>query len=269
MKNILYIIIFQIFTLSLSLSAVSAQEIPDPPDPPRLVNDFASVLTPNDASSLEAELTDFDRRTSTQIAIVTVTSLNGYDIADYAFRLGEKWGIGRKNSNNGVLIVFKPKTDREQGRVFVAVGYGLEGVIPDAIVNRLIVNNEMLPRFRENDIYGGLMQACKVIMSLASKEFTAQEYEEQANANDLDREFVPVILLMLVLFVLYYVRFSMRSRNHTISTRKGGVSPPWYSSSNDSWGGFSSGGGSFGGGGSSFGGFGGGSFGGGGSGGSW
>jgi len=270
-------IISVFFTLIFS---TYSQDIPDKPDPPRLVNDFANVLSQDEYTSLENELESYARSTTTQIVVVTVPSLNGYDISDYAFRLGEKWGVGQKGSNNGVVIIFKPKTDRESGKVFVAVGYGLEGVIPDAVANRLIVNNEMLPRFRENDTYGGLLAGCKVIMSLASKEFTAKEYQEKTESGAGD------IIALIIILVIIMVIFSLaagKNKNYTISSDKSSL-PLWMllsmlnsGKSDSKWDDFNSGKGSFGGGGFSgggfsgggFGGFGGGSFGGGGAGGSW
>ncbi|MDO8930082.1 MAG: TPM domain-containing protein, partial [Bacteroidota bacterium] len=114
--------------LSLFLFSVFAQDIPERPNPPRLVNDLANVLSDQEEQQLESELVQFDRSTSTQITIVTVPSLNGYEKADFTFRLGEKWGVGRKDKNNGIVIVFKPKIGNERGEVFVAVGYGLEGI---------------------------------------------------------------------------------------------------------------------------------------------
>jgi len=274
MKKILYLAIILLLVLP-----VIAQDIPAPPNPPRLVNDFANVLTPAQAEQLETELIAYARSTTTQIVVVTIPSLNGYDISDYAFKLGEKWGVGQKGSNNGVTIVFKPKTEREAGRVFVAVGYGLEGVIPDAVANRLIVNNEMIPHFRENDIYGGLSAGCKVIMSLASQEFTAQEYQDRTENHN-----IPVAtILFLILFFIILIITNNNKHNYTMDTKKKGLLYWLLFSSltsgsgsrrSDSWGDFSSGGGIFGGGsdfgsGGGFGGFGGGSFGGGGAGGSW
>jgi uncharacterized protein len=257
---------------------VCSQDIPEKPDPPRLVNDFAGVLTESECSSLETELENYARRTTTQIVIVAVPSLGGYDIADYAFRLGEKWGVGQKGSNNGVVIIYKPKTAEESGRVFVAVGYGLEGVIPDAVANRLIVNNEMLPHFREGDTYGGLLAGCKIIMSLASKEFTAKEYEEKIESGMSD--LAALVLIMALIFAIFFFASAARNRNYTMSADKSAL--PWWiiasmmnqgGKSDGKWDDFNRGGGSFGGSSSGsfggFGGFGGGSFGGGGAGGSW
>ena len=275
MKNFLYLILIVLFA-----GQTFAQNIPDPPNPPRLVNDFANVLTPEQVNQLESELTAYAQSTTTQIVIVTVSSLDGYDIADYSFRLGEKWGIGQRGKDNGVVIVFRPKTERESGRVFIAVGYGLEGIIPDAIANR-IINNEMIPRFREEDIFGGLSQGVQVIMSLASKEFTAQEYIEKTS-DETDKWIVGFLMFIAFLIIMGITRG--RNRNFTMGNAGSGL-PFWILLSmlgnsggrnNRNWddftrgsggfGGFGGGGGGFGGG---FGGFGGGSFGGGGAGGSW
>jgi uncharacterized protein len=244
-----------------------AQDIPEKTD--RLVNDFAQVLSTGEESRLEAELDEFDRRTSTQILIVTVPTLDGYDAGDYAFRLGEKWGVGQKGKDNGIVVLFKPKTADSRGQVFVAVGYGLEGIIPDAVANRDIVNNEMIPRFKRNDIYGGLQNGVKVIMALASKEYTAEEYHQKAGGKSAGSG---VGVLVFILFAYFIIAvFRGRRRYYT-----GGSSLPFWllmggmmnsGSRHGSWGNFSGGSGNFGGGG--FGGFGGGSFGGGGAGGSW
>lgn len=270
MKKLPYILLAVWFAVQ-----TQAQDIPNPPNPPRLVNDFANVLTNEQVNRLEFDLDTFARSTATQIVVVTVPSLGGYDIADYSFRLGEKWGAGQKGKNNGVVIVFKPKTGREPGRAFVAVGYGLEGVIPDAIANR-IVDREMIPHFKDGDIYGGLLQGCKVIMSLAGKEFTAQEYEEKT-AEDAGGLIAAFVLFIIVIIVISIATKS-HNQNFTMGDSKGSL-PFWILMSmlgssgrgnSREWDSFTRGNGGFGGsGGGGFGGFGGGSFGGGGAGGSW
>ena len=82
-----------------------AQRIPPPPNPPRLVNDLAGLMQPAEADALERKLVAYDDSTSSQIAVVTVNSLDGDDIADYAQQLYESWGIGRKGKNNGILVL--------------------------------------------------------------------------------------------------------------------------------------------------------------------
>ncbi len=264
-KRIIFLV-----ALFVSLGAF-AQDIPDKPNPPRLVNDFANVLSDREENQLEMDLDDFARRTSTQIVIVTVPTLDGYDVSDYSFRLGEKWGIGQKGKDNGVVVLFKPKTAGERGQVFVAVGYGLEGVIPDAIANRDIVEHEMIPRFKQNDIFGGLNSGVQVIKALAIGEFSAQEYHEKATSRGGGGA-----VIIVILFAVIFVSGIFRSRRRSYYT-SGRSLPFWLlmggmmgsgHSHGGSWGNFSSGGGSFGGGGG-FGGFGGGGFGGGGAGGSW
>ena len=266
----------QIFlTLLLSVIILSgfAQDIPERPSPPRLVNDLANVLTDQEKQQLESELVQFNDQTSTQICIVTLPSLNGMEISDLSFKIGEKWGVGQKGKNNGIMVVFKPKIGNEKGAVFVAPGYGLEGIIPDAIANR-IVNQEMIPRFSKNDIYGGLSAGTKVIMGLASQEFTAADYQKKASEKKSGKDggggFIFVILIFIVLFSIF-----RGGRGGGYSSR--GSLPFWLamgllggSRGGGSFGGFSGGSGGFGGGGGGgFGGFGGGSFGGGGAGGSW
>ena len=264
MKHLLLSVFLVIFAFSCF-----AQDIPERPNPPRLVNDLANVLSDQEEQQMESELVEFDRSTTTQITIVTVPSLEGNEISDFAFKLGEKWGVGSKAKNNGIVIVFKPIVGNEKGAVFVAVGYGLEGIIPDAVANRKVVDNEMIPRFKQDDIYGGLQAGTKVLMSLASQEYTAQAYAQKTG--DKKKEggggFFVVMIIIIVLISLFR---GGKGRNYN----SGGSLPFWLAlgllgGSNrggGSFGGFSGGGG---GGGGGFGGFGGGGFGGGGAGGSW
>jgi uncharacterized protein len=268
-KRILYLLTLLFLFSTVSVGRVFSQNIPERPVPPRLVNDLAGMLKTEDVNALEQKLVIFNDSTSTQIAIVIVPSLGGYDKADYAQQLAEKWGIGQKGLNNGVLILVKPKTADSNGQVQIAPGYGLEGIIPD-ITCAEIVDREILPAFRNGDYYGGLNNASNTLMSLARREFSAAEYGQRAKKGTTKG--VPFGLLIFIVFIIIMMigRNSGGSNNKHIST--GGL-PFWMllgmmnsgRGSSGSWGGFS--GGSSGGGG--FGGFGGGSFGGGGAGGSW
>jgi uncharacterized protein len=131
---------FVVFLLTTFLFfAASAQEFPERPVPPRLVNDFAGMLSSQEADALERKLVAFADSTSTQIAIVTVRDLSGYDKADYAQRLAEKWGIGQKGLDNGVLILLKPKTSESSRGCIYRSGYGLEGIIPISYVARSLI----------------------------------------------------------------------------------------------------------------------------------
>lgn len=254
-----------------NICKVTAQGIPDKPSPPRLVNDFAGMLTTREINLLESKLVAFSDTTSTQIVIVTVSDLGGYDVADYAHRLAEKWGIGQQGLDNGVLILVKPKTTVSPvGEVFIAPGYGLEGVIPDIVCGE-IIDYEILPEFRADNYYDGLDKATDVIMSLAVREFTADEYSKGMRSNVSD--VIPFVIFIIVLVTILFIRTKGGSNQRHISNK--GL-PVWMllammnsgsKRHSGSWGGFSGGGGSSSGGG--FGGFGGGSFGGGGAGGRW
>ncbi|WP_346856533.1 TPM domain-containing protein [uncultured Draconibacterium sp.] len=263
MKNIITILI-----ALLGFTTVSLAQIPDRPTPQRLVNDFAHVLSKDQVNQIENSLTDFARKTSTQFVIVTVPDLQGYDKADFAYQIGEKWGVGQKGKDNGLVVLLKPKTNNSRGEIFIATGYGLEGVLPDAILNGAVVDNEMIPRFKQNDYFGGLAAGLNVMMDIAGGEYTAENYKEKVSSGRSGG-----IPFLIILFVVIFSLFG-RSRSRRMYS-PGRSLPFWLAMgmmsgggrSSGSFGNFSSGSGGFGGGG--FGGFGGGSFGGGGAGGSW
>lgn len=266
-KNICSLILIGIFSI-FSLNSLIAQSIPVRPNPPRLVNDFALMLNSQEINALERKLVAFNDSTTTQIAIVTVPTLDGTDISDYAQKLAEKWGIGQKGLNNGVLILVKPKTSDSKGFVKIAQGYGLEGALPDITCGE-IVDYEILPAFRNGDIYGGLSNATNIIMSLVRGEFTAADYGKKGKKSE--GKGIPIVPVLIGIFILISIisRGSGGKNNKNISS--GGL-PFWLlmgmmgsgRGHGGSWGGFSGGSG-----GGGFGGFGGGSFGGGGASGSW
>jgi uncharacterized protein len=253
-----------IFTSLLALQAFS---IPQKRNPPRLVNDYTGMLNGEDFATLEQKLVAFNDSTSTQIAIVIVSDFEGYDKATYAYMIGENWGVGQKGKNNGVILLVKPKTLEARGEVFIAPGYGLEGALPDAVCKR-IIENEIIPRFKQRDYFGGIDAAVTIIMSLTRGEYTADNYMKKSQKK-MSKNGVSFIVI-LILFIIFFIIPGSRSnrKNHTISS--GSSIPFWLlmsglgssGRSSGGWGDFSSGGGSFGG-------FGGGSFGGGGAGGSW
>ena len=269
-KTIKHIVL--VFLSVLTLSA-TAQEFPERSNPPKIVNDYANFLSSAEKQSLENKLVQFNRETSTQIALAIVPSLQGYDKASYAYELGEQWGVGQKGKNNGILILVKPKKQNSKGEVFIATGYGVEGAVPDAIAKR-IVENEIIPYFKQGMYYKGLDEATDRIIELTKGEYTADEYRQATSGSAGSA--IPVIIIFLIVIIFSIAGRARRARHYSV----GHNVPFWIAlgimSSNRSHGGsfgnFSSGGGSFGGfggGGGGFGGFGGGSFGGGGAGGSW
>ncbi len=253
-KQLFLSLLFVIIT-----TASFGQKFPKKPSPPKLVNDLANMLSSADRDALERKLANFDDTTSTQISIVTITSIGPYDVSSYAFELGEKWGIGQKGKDNGVLILIA----KEERKMWIATGYGVEQFIPDYIAKR-IVERTLKPHFRSGDYYGGLDDATNIMMSLVSGQFIAEPESE-----GFPIEFLLFCLLLLFVIIMLSRRGGGKNGGNHDRTRT--LGNPYRSGS--TWGHFTGGsgnfGGSIGGGGGGFGGFGGGSFGGGGAGGGW
>lgn len=258
MKKLIIILITVI-----SFVSILHAEIPERPNPPKLVNDFANVLNENERNQLEEALVQFARETSTQIVVVAVADLEDYDPGDYAVRLGEKWGVGQKANDNGIVILLKPKKGNSKGQVFIATGYGLEGVLPDAVVNGPIIDNEMIPYFKQNDYFGGLVSGIKVMMEISRDEYTAEQYQQNVKASGGSP-----IPFFIIIFVLIVSVFGRGRRRRMYSP---GKSLPFWLAMGMMSGGHRTGGSfsNFSSGSGGFGGFGGGGFGGGGAGGSW
>lgn len=258
---------FLIYIILYITPGVSAQDIPEPMVPYRLVNDFAGIFSSVENEALEQKLLAYNDSTSTQIYVVTVSDLGGYPASDYSFRLGEQWGIGQKSKNNGAVILIKPKVDNSRGQAFIAPGYGLEARINDAYAGR-IVRNVMIPYFAENDYFGGVNAAIDVIIERLSGEFTSDETDEEG---------VPVfaiIIIIIGIIILIAVFFGGGDQHIDGDGHRNSSGPIFFPpviGGGRRGGGFGGlGGGGFGGGGfGGFGGGGGGSFGGGGAGGSW
>lgn len=246
---------------ALRPAATNAQ-MPSPMSPPRLVNDFAKLMSATDAQALEDSLVRFDRRTSTQVTVITISDLDGYDIAEYAQEIGEKWGVGRKGKDNGVVILVKPKTADGRGRAFIGTGYGVEGALPDVTCTR-IVNEVMIPHFKDGDYSGGITAGAVAVMRAVDGEFEGEDDDED-DTGAMIALFMGVIFIGLIVFILMVSDGGGGSNGNGHVTRSSGAE--WLMAGSLLSSGRSSGGGWSGGG---FGGFGGGSFGGGGGGGSW
>lgn len=265
MKKILLLIILFI---SVFAKAQIENAVPAAPVPPRLVNDFTGhFLTHEQVQALEDKLVAYDDSTSNQVAIVIVDDLKGYSRDEYAIALGRKWGVGgQKQFSNGVVILVNTGEKGGQRGVFIATGYGLEGAVTDLIADQ-IVQNSLLPNFREGNNYRGLDAATTDIMQAAAGRYTAPDgYHEGSSGGS-------ILGLLFAAFVIFIII--------VIVSRKGGGGGGYVSRRGyrDDWngpiilpGGWPRGGGGggwSGGGGGGFGGFGGGGFGGGGAGGSW
>ncbi|MDP4270379.1 MAG: TPM domain-containing protein [Bacteroidota bacterium] len=262
--------IFLMMLVGVFAITIQAQ-IPAKPNPPRLVNDLAGIFSDEQRQELEQSLVAFNDSTSNEIVIVTVNDLGGYDKMTFAQQIGSKWGVGKAKRNNGIVILLKPKNET-RGEAFIATGYGLEGALPDAICKR-IVENEMIPYFRRNDYFGGVVSALRVIMPVAQGEYKYKTESPKKGGGSG----IGLVVIIFVIIVIVLIKRGNRG-NDDFTGRGGGSSGPdlWTMiflagmanrNHNGSWGNFSGGGNNDSGG--DFGGFGGGDFGGGGAGGSW
>jgi uncharacterized protein len=246
----------------------TAQNIPQKPNPPRLVNDLAGVLSPDEEQRLEQQLVAYDDSTSNQVAIVLVNTLDDYPIEEYALKLFRNWGIGNKKTNNGVLILAAIK-DR---KVRIEVGYGLEGAIPD-ITSGHIIQQDIAPNFKAEDYYQGLSKAANDIIKAAAGEYKAPaDYAKRKARGGRGFPFGAIVFI-IIMVVLFAGRNNRGGGGGFMSRRGSGWLGPFILGNmmgrgSGGWGG-GGGGGWSGGGGGGFGGFGGGSSGGGGASGSW
>lgn len=252
--------------LWIFVSSLMAQ-VPEKPNPPRLVNDLAGIFTPQQRQVLEDSLAMFSRKTSNQIVIVTLPTLDGMDPNQMATEIGQSWGVGGKKFDNGLVMLIKPK-NQTKGEVYIAPGYGLEGALPDITCSE-IIQDQMLPYFRKNNYYGGVVNALNVILPVAAKEYTYDQYKSKQSDGDVVGAIVFVIILVVVIIVI-----ARNNKNKGGGGNSGGGggfrrNPGAGIIFLGGLGGMSRGGGFGGGGSGGFGGFGGGGFGGGGAGGSW
>jgi len=255
MNNLRYITFFLFLAV---FGHAFADDLPDRPNPPRLVNDMANIFSPEQSATLEQKLTAYNDSTSTQIAVVTISDLKGYDVSDFAQRLGQKWGVGQEKNNNGVIILIKPKTADSKGEVWISTGYGMEEKIPDITAHR-IIDQVMIPEFQQGNMYSGIDKAVDVIIGICSGTYQAGSLGKKENG-DAFAIIVPIILLILILSSFRRNKYHHFGSGSSSSGSGTVFFPGSFGGGRSSGGGFSSGG---------FGGFGGGSFGGGGAGGSW
>ena len=245
MKRSLWILV----VFLLQFLDLSSQDLLPKPNPPRQVVDVAGVLSENEIGELERLLDEYDKSTSNQIEIVTIPTLDGYPIDEYANKLYRSWGIGQAKKNNGVLII-AAINDR---KLRIEVGYGLEGAIPDITANH-IIDNDLKPNFKNKQYFEGFRSAVESIKKAATGEYVAPENYRKGKGKGSRGQGWVILIVIIIIFL------SRRFRGGGGLGSRGGFFPPvfWsggggssWSSSSDSGGGFDFGGGSSGGGGAS------------------
>jgi uncharacterized protein len=241
--TLLFILIYATLTNALDIPPLKGR-----------VNDYAGLLPSARAQALERRLESFESETGHQIAVLTIPSLQGDALESFSIRVAENWKIGQKGFDNGVILLIA-QNDR---KLRIEVGYGLEGVLPDAIASR-IIQEIIVPRFRANDFAGGVEAGVEAIIKVTSGEPLPEAARKKATSRSFP--FLAQVVLLLLFLAFYgFSSFGLFPRATGWSTRG--------RRSYGGWGGGSFGGGGFGGGGGGFSG-GGGGFGGGGASGSW
>lgn len=219
------------------------------------VVDAANILSPAQEISLDAKLTQLEKQSQRQLVVVTIADLQGYDIADYGFRLGDHWGIGDKERDDGALFIIAPN----ERKLRIEVGYGLEGILTDALSGR-IIRNTIVPRFKQGDYPGGIAAGTDELVRILmlppeeAKKLAAQAAQEQQGGEDKGQVLVAIFLIFM------FIILPMMLRGRAGRAYRGGALPvilwgPGIGGGGRSGGGgWSSGGGGFSGGGGSFGG---------------
>ena len=215
------------------------------PQPVGYVNDFAEVISPATEARLEADLEAFTASTGSELAVVTLKSLEGDTVENAAVALFEQWGIGQKGKDNGVLLLIAPN-ERE---LRIEVGYGLEPVLTDSR-SGTIIREVITPKFKANDYDAGISDGVGAIITVLGQDATA--FDRPANNFSSDGGWIAfvIVFIIIIVFILSVKRWGKTGKTQ---------------GKRSSWGTFSSGKSS----GGSFGGFSGGSSGGGGSSGRW
>ncbi|MGD9501301.1 MAG: YgcG family protein [Methyloceanibacter sp.] len=248
--------------LALALALVSAPAAAEPAFPEltgRVVDD-ANLLSYTDKVAITADLKALEDKSTDQLVVVTLPSLQGYAIEEFGHQLGRKWGIGTEKLNNGVLLIVAPN----ERKVRIEVGTGLEGTLTDAL-SRVVIENSILPRFREGDFAGGIKDGVRDIALVLTGD--AAEVEARANARqEADDPLFVWLFMIFWLAIFLWIAYSMwRATRYAAPAGRRGSSGPiivpgpgwdsggsgWSSGGGGSGGGFSGGGGSFGGGGAS------------------
>ncbi|MFH0985327.1 MAG: TPM domain-containing protein [Candidatus Omnitrophota bacterium] len=228
------------FLLFSGLPALSALQVPSRPE--GYVTDRAGLLSSSSKENLETTLRSFDEKTSNQVVVATFPSLEGDSLEDFSLRLAEAWKAGQKKKDNGVIfLIFK--NDR---KVRIEVGYGLEGVLTDALSGQ-IIRQVVAPYFRKGDYEGGILAGTNAIMLATQGEFKGVPGKKGPKDP----------MMFLILFCVFFTFHLWARHSSRLGGRRGGrgfIFTPMgggFRSGGGGFGGFSGGGGGFGGGGAS------------------
>ena len=163
-------VVASLFILTpITLVAQSDKDLLKRPSPARLVNDVANVIDATAEAQLENKLVQYNDTTSTQIAVITIPSVEPYEIGDYAYKIGRYWGVGNANFDNGIVLLVAV----DDHRMFIATGYGTEAYLTDIRCNQ-IIDQILTPAFQQNDFYGGIDNATTEMMKYMTGAYEGQ-----------------------------------------------------------------------------------------------
>ena len=193
-KRSLFFLIY--LSISYFFSFLHANALSIPERPTSYVNDYANLLSPEAKKEIENTLSVFEKQTSNQITVAIFESLEDESLEDFSIRLASKWKIGTKEKDNGViLLIFK-----KEHEVRIEVGYGLEGVLPDAICDQ-IIRHEVVPSFKKGDFDTGVSNAISAIISTTKGEYTLTNSNAiQGNIADGSKHLLLIALFLYIVF---------------------------------------------------------------------
>jgi uncharacterized protein len=182
-----------VFLFALLIFAVEAAAVPSFPALTGRVVDNAGLLSEAEEKGLRVLLEQHENETTNQVIVVTLPSLQGYEIADYGYQLGRHWGIGQAGRDNGVLLIVAPN----ERKVRIEVGYGLEGTLTDKLSHD-IIQETILPRFRAGDYAGGIIHGTRSILSVLEGSYTAPQRKKREESSSSDFSGLLIFVVFIV-----------------------------------------------------------------------
>lgn len=212
-KLILLLLLAPCLLFSANTQVFDKDGIPIKPSPSRFVNIIEgapNTFTSKQLNQLESELIQFSKSTGIQIMLAIVPNLNGYKKAQMAIEIGRKWAKEENGRDSGIVLLLKPKAINSQEYVFIAIGSGLEQLLPKEIGAR-IVEFEMMPEFIQNDYSTGISKSIQTLNSIALKETSASEYLSKTEHGISLWTILPLLVIILVFIVLRIRRENRRN----------------------------------------------------------
>jgi len=186
-----YLYVLVVFAVCLSVN--SALAAPSFPELTGRVVDNAGLLSHSKQQAITQQLAAHEQETSNQVVVVTVPSLQGYDIADFGYQLGRHWGIGQAKKNNGTLLIIAP----EQRKLRIEVGYGLEATLTDAL-SKQIIDKEIVPYFKKKQYEKGIQAGVDSILGAIGGTYKAKKFKQKSSSKLPDEIFVLVVVIIML-----------------------------------------------------------------------